>query len=145
MAELAQITRRSRVLEIGTGSGYAAAVFAKIAAHVWTVERIGELAETAKSRFRDLAIDNITTVVGDGAEGYQAAAPFDAIVVSAAAPSAPSPLLAQLAVGGHLVIPVGDRSYQDLSIVEHTAQGFAERSAGTCRFVPLISPEAFRD
>jgi protein-L-isoaspartate(D-aspartate) O-methyltransferase len=144
MADHARLTRRSRVLEIGTGSGYAAAVFAKIANHVWTVERLGELAKSAERRFEDLKIDNITTVVGDGGSGYPAAAPFDAIIVAAAAPSAPRPLLEQLAMGGVLVIPLGDRSFQELSIVERTAQGYAEQYAGSCRFVPLISPEAFR-
>ncbi len=144
MAERARITRRSKVLEIGTGSGYAAAVFAKIADHVWTVERLRELAEGAEQRFQDLKIDNITTVVDDGASGYPASAPFDAIIVAAAAPSAPKQLLDQLAVGGHLVIPVGDRSFQDLSVFERTSHGYDERSAGSCRFVPLISPEAFR-
>lgn len=145
MAEAARVKRKSKVLEVGTGSGYAAAVFAKIAHHVWTVERFPELAEGAEARFRILGIDNITTVVGDGAAGYPAAAPFDAIIVAAAAPNAPKTLLDQLAVGGSLVIPVGDRSFQDLSILEHTERGIEERSAGSCRFVPLISPEAFRD
>jgi protein-L-isoaspartate(D-aspartate) O-methyltransferase len=144
MAEHARLTRRSKVLEIGTGSGYAAAVFAKIADHVWTVERLPELAESAELRFAGLGIDNITTIVGDGAVGYPAAAPFDAIIVAAAAPTPPKPLLEQLAVGGILVIPVGDRSFQDLAIIEREEHEYTERSAGSCRFVPLISPEAFR-
>lgn len=145
MAEHAHLNRKSKVLEIGTGSGYAAAVFARIAQHVWTVERLSKLAEDAKRLFADLRIQNITTVVGDGATGYPDAAPFDAIIVAAAAPSAPSPLLDQLAVGGHLVIPVGDRSFQELSVFSRTPHGYDERSAGSVRFVPLISPEAFRD
>ena len=145
MADHAHLTRKSKVLEIGTGSGYAAAVFARIAKHVWTVERLRQLAEHAERLFSDLKIDNITTVVGDGAIGYPEAAPFDAIIVAAAAPRAPRPLLEQLEVGGHLVIPVGDRSFQDLSVITRTPHGYDERSAGSCRFVPLISPEAFRD
>jgi protein-L-isoaspartate(D-aspartate) O-methyltransferase len=145
MAEHAHLTRQSKVLEIGTGSGYAAAVFAKIARHVWTVERLRELADGAERRFSALEIDNITTVVGDGASGHPAAAPFDAIIVAAAAPSPPNPLLDQLSIGGFLVIPVGNRAFQDLSIIERTSHGYAERTAGSCRFVPLISPEAFRD
>jgi len=143
MAEQARLNRRSKVLEIGTGSGYAAAVFAMIAKHVWTVERLQELAEGAERRFADLEIDNVTIVVGDGAKGYRLAAPYDAIIVAAAAPSAPKPLLDQLAVGGLMVIPVGDRSFQELSIFERTTHGYIERNAGSCRFVPLISPEAF--
>lgn len=145
MAEHARISRRSKVLEIGTGSGYAAAVLAKIADKVWTVERLPELASRAERRFESLGIDNITTVVGDGAVGVPAASPFDAIIVSAAAPSAPKPLLDQLAIGGHLVVPVGDHSFQDLSIIVRTSTGYSERNAGACRFVPLISPEAFRE
>ncbi len=145
MAEKACLTRRSKVLEIGTGSGYAAAVFAKIADHVWTVERLPELAGSAQKRFEILGLGNVTTVTGDGAVGLPASAPFDAIIVAAAAPFAPEPLLAQLSVGGLLVIPVGDRSFQDLCIIERTTEGYSERSAGSCRFVPLISPEAFSD
>jgi protein-L-isoaspartate(D-aspartate) O-methyltransferase len=145
MADHARLTRHSRVLEIGTGSGYAAAVFAKIADHVWTVERLPELADGAERRFEMLGLGNVTTVIGDGAVGLPAAAPFDAIIVSAAAPLAPKPLLDQLSIGGFMVIPVGDRSFQDLCIIERTAHGYSEHSAGSCRFVPLISPEAFGD
>ena len=145
MAEQANLSRRSRVLEIGTGSGYAAAVFAKIAQHVWTIERLGELAENATQLFIELGFDNITTIVGDGALGFPEAAPYDAIVVAAAAPHAPELLRKQLTVGGSLVIPVGDRAYQDLCVIKRTADGYSEYSAGACRFVPLVSPEAFDD
>lgn len=143
MAEQARLAPSSRVLEVGTGSGYAAAVFARIAHHVWTIERLDQLAQEAKQRFVDLSIDNVTTVVGDGALGYPDAAPFDAIIVAAAAPNAPLPLLEQLDDGGLLVIPVGDRAFQDLQVIERTAGGYREHAAGSCRFVPLVSPEAF--
>ncbi len=145
MAEQAGLNRRSRVLEIGTGSGYAAAVFARIATHVWTIERLSSLAEDADERFAELGLDNITTIVGDGAIGFPDAAPYDAIIVAAAAPYTPTQLRDQLAVGGNLVIPVGDRAFQDLCVIKRTAGGYAEHSAGACRFVPLVSPEAFDD
>ena len=145
MAEHARLNRRSKVLEIGTGSGYAAAVFAKIAKHVWTVERLADLADAAERLFVELCIDNITVVVGDGAVGHPEAAPYDAIIVAAAAPHIPERLREQLAVGGNLVIPVGDRAFQDLCIMTRTGKGYEKRSAGACRFVPLVSPEAFDD
>jgi protein-L-isoaspartate(D-aspartate) O-methyltransferase len=145
MAEQACINHRSRVLEIGTGSGYAAAVFARIAKHVWTVERLEALAEDASRRFGELGMENITTIVGDGAVGYPDAAPYDAIIVAAAAPHTPSLLRDQLSVGGSLVIPVGDRAFQDLRVIRRTASGYTEHSAGAVRFVPLVSPEAFDD
>ena len=145
MAEQAGLNRQSRVLDIGTGSGYAAAVFARIAKHVWTIERLSDLADEASQRFITLGLDNITTVVGDGAIGLPEAAPFDAIIVASAAPHTPTPLRDQLAVGGSLVIPVGDRAFQDLLVIRRTASGYTEHSAGACRFVPLVSPEAFND
>jgi len=145
MAEQASLNRHSKVLEIGTGSGYAAAVFARIAEHVWTIERIRALAEEACQRFLEMGIDNITTIVGDGAVGHSNDSPYDAIIVAAAAPHVPDQLRIQLAVGGKLIIPVGDRTFQDLCIITRTRDGYAEHSAGACRFVPLVSPEAFND
>ena len=143
MTEEAHIDRHSRVLEVGTGSGYHAAVLARIAHHVWTIERLEALARGAEARFEELGVKNVTTLVGDGALGHAADAPYDAIVVAAAAPHSPDPLLAQLAVGGRLVIPLGDRALQVLHCVERTDRGFRECTAGSCRFVPLVSPEAF--
>lgn len=145
MAEQAALNRHSRVLEIGAGSGYAAAVFARIAKHVWTIERLTALAEEASRRFDALGLDNVTTIVGDGAIGLPEAAPYDAIIVAAAAPHTPAALRDQLAVGGRLVIPVGDRAFQDLLVIRRTASGYTEHSAGACRFVPLVSPEAFNE
>jgi protein-L-isoaspartate(D-aspartate) O-methyltransferase len=145
MAEQANITRRSKVLEIGTGSGYAAAVFARIAKHVWTIERLRALADDARRRFVELSLDNITTIVGDGVAGFPDAAPYDAIIVAAAAPHTPTELREQLAIGGSLVIPVGDRAFQDLCVIRRTKAGYTEHSAGAVRFVPLVSPGAFDD
>lgn len=145
MTEQAQLTRRSKVLEIGTGTGYHTAVIAKIAHHVWSVERIAELSHQAERRLRDLGFRNVTMIVGDGAAGHAEAAPYDAIIVAAAAPHSPQPLLDQLAVGGHLVIPLGDRALQVLYSVERMADGYRDRTSGSCRFVPLVSPEAFSE
>ncbi len=138
MTELARINRRSRVLEVGTGSGYQTAILAKIAKHVWSVERLSDLATTAEKRLRALGIDNVTIVEGDGAGGHTAEAPYDAIVVTAAAADVPQPLLDQLAVGGRLIIPVGPPALQELLAVERTPGGYVTRQTGACRFVPLV-------
>jgi protein-L-isoaspartate(D-aspartate) O-methyltransferase len=143
MTAEARLTRRSRVLEIGTGTGYHTAVLANLAHAVWSVERHAEMSEEAGGRLAGLGITNVMLVVGDGAQGYAPAAPYQAIVVTAAAPAPPARLLNQLDLGGRLVIPVGDIANQDLMIYERTPAGFDARSAGPCRFVPLVSPAAF--
>jgi protein-L-isoaspartate(D-aspartate) O-methyltransferase len=139
----ARVDRRSRVLDVGTGTGYQAAVLAKIASHVWTVERLAALACEAEARLRSLRVTNVSVVVGDGATGLPEQAPYDAIVVAAAAPHPPPQLLDQLALGGRLVIPIGDRALQELTVIERRTSGMHSRTAGGCRFVPLVSPEAF--
>ncbi len=143
MTHATKVTRRSRVLEIGTGSGYQTAILAKLALHVWSVERLNQLSEAAAVRLKDLGITNVSLIRGDGTFGYPAAAPYDAILVTAAAPSVPPPLFDQLAVGGNLVIPVGDREVQQLSIYRRTEDGIERHQAASCRFVPLVSPQAF--
>ncbi len=143
MTQEARLGRRSTVLEVGTGSGYHTAVLARIARHVWSIERVATLSEEARGRLQALEITNVTLIVGDGGGGYPAAAPYDAIVVAAAAPRPPVPLTAQLAIGGRLVVPIGDRALQDLTVVQRTAAGFRQHTAGPCRFVPLVSPEGF--
>lgn len=145
MTAEAHLTRRSRVLEIGTGTGYHAAVLGHLARAVWTVERFAEMSQEAGARLRELGLANVTLVVGDGAQGYAPEAPYQAIVVTAAAPAPPARLLNQLDLGGRLVIPVGDLVTQDLMIYERTPAGFETRSAGPCRFVPLVSPAAFEE
>ncbi len=144
MTEEAHLTRHSNVLEVGTGTGYHTAVIATLARHVWSVERIATLSHDANIRLDEIGVENITLLIGDGAQGHLAAAPFDAIIVAAAAPNSPDPLLDQLAIGGRLVIPVGDRAIQTLYSVERTADGFVNHTAGSCRFVPLVSPQAFQ-
>lgn len=145
MTECLAPGRRDRVLEIGTGSGYQAAILAHLAAAVYTVERLPDLLVEAEFRFERLGLDNIPTHLGDGAMGWPDAAPFERILVAAAAPEIPAPLAQQLAVGGRLVIPLGDLASQDLVVLERTPGGFTERRAGGVRFVPLVSRLAFRD
>jgi protein-L-isoaspartate(D-aspartate) O-methyltransferase len=135
--------RQSRILEIGTGSGYQTAILARLAAAVYTVERLPDLLVEAEDRFRRLGLANIQTRLGDGAAGWSEEAPFDGILVTAAAPRVPEPLLAQLAPQGRLVIPLGDLASQELVILRRSERGFEERSAGGVRFVPLISRLAF--
>jgi len=137
--------RTYRVLEIGTGSGYQAAVLARIVREVHTVERLAPLAAAAEERLAHLGCRNVVFHVGDGSEGWPDAAPFDGILVSAAAPAIPGPLLDQLAPGGHLVVPVGDLGMQTLTVVERNADGLRTRTEGACRFVPLIGHHAFAE
>jgi len=138
MTESARIDPMDRVLEIGTGSGYQAAVLAKLARFVFTIERVASLARQAKSVLDQLGIDNVSVKVMDGTLGWKAQAPFDAILVTAGAPEVPKPLVEQLADGGRLVVPVGPRETQVLKIVERRGQRtFAHELKGAC-FVPLI-------
>jgi len=135
--------RAHRVLEIGTGSGYQAAVLAHIVSRVYTVERLAPLAAAAQVRLEDLGYRNVFHRLGDGSEGWPEEAPFDGILVAAAAPDVPAPLLAQLAVGGRLAVPVGGLGIQMLTLVERTDTGLERWTEGGCRFVPLIGRHAF--
>lgn len=140
--------RTDRILEIGTGSGYQTAILAHLAARVFTIERLPDLLVEAEERFRRLGLTNIETRMGDGAAGWPEEAPFEpfeGIIVTAAAPRVPEPLLAQLAPGGRLVIPIGDLAAQELVVLQRTSRGIEERSAGGVRFVPLISRLAFAE
>lgn len=137
--------RRDRILEVGTGSGYQTAIVAHLAGTVFTVERLPDLLVEAEERFRRLGLTNVETRLGDGAEGWPEAAPFDGILVTAAAPRVPEPLLGQLAPHGRLVIPIGDLVSQELVVLQRTPGGFEERSAGGVRFVPLISHLGFTE
>ena len=134
-----------RVLEIGTGSGYQTALLAELAREVWTVERLPALASPAKSRLDALGYSNIRFLVADGSLGWPDQAPFDRIVVSAAAPSIPSSLTAQLAPGGRLVIPVGGADTQVLTIVTRTDRGLETSNAGECLFVKLYGQGGWRE
>ncbi len=136
-----QLTDRSRVLEIGTGSGYQTAILAEIAAEIFTVERIPELADAARERLERLGYSNIRYRVGDGALGWPEAAPFDGIVVTAAPADVPAPLTEQLAPNGRMVIPVGPRvDAQRLLLVTKDAGGrIRQQELFGVRFVPLVS------
>jgi len=137
--------RHHRVLEIGTGSGYQAAVLAHIVRHVHTVERLEALSAAASERLARLGFRNVDFRVGDGADGWPEAAPFDGILVTAAAPDIPPALVEQLAPGGRIAVPVGDLALQVLTIVERGCAGVRQWTEGACRFVPLIGPHAFRE
>ena len=145
MAAALELGPHERVLEIGTGSGYAAAVLSRIAAQVYTVERHVELAEAARRRFERLGYANVQVLHGDGTLGWAAHAPYDAIIVAAGGPQIPPALLEQLAVGGRLVIPVGETPRtQELVRVRHNADGsYAHDQLGGVRFVPLIGAQGW--
>jgi protein-L-isoaspartate(D-aspartate) O-methyltransferase len=139
MAAAAELTSRSRVLEVGTGSGYGAAVLSCIAREVWTIERHESLAVGARERLAGLGYDNVHVLHGDGASGLAEEAPFDAIVVTAAAREVPEALTDQLVDGGRLVIPVGPRALQRLRRIRRVGQQRVEDDLGPVRFVELIS------
>jgi protein-L-isoaspartate(D-aspartate) O-methyltransferase len=131
------------VLDVGTGSGYQAAVLAELAAEVVTIERVPELAEQARATFREAGYEQVEARVGDGSLGVPDRAPFDGIAVAAAAPTVPPALYEQLAEGGRLVVPRGGRGGQELVLVERTPEGPVERRSVSCRFVPLLGEEGF--
>ena len=142
MTEELQLTSQSRVLEIGTGSGYQTAILAELAATVYTIERLPELATAAEVRLGSLGYRNIRFRIGDGALGWPEAAPFDAIIVTAAPERLPSALVEQLAMGGRLVAPIGSTSAdnQVLFLVEKDRDGtVVQRELFAVRFVPLVS------
>jgi len=137
MTELLQVESTDRVLEVGTGSGYQAAVLGQMAVEVHTVEMIPELAAQAARTLTDLGYANVHVHAGDGSLGWSETAPYDGILVAAAAPSAPQPLLDQLAEGGRLVIPVGSRGFQQLEVWKRTGQEFKRQVNLAVAFVPL--------
>ena len=146
MSELLGVQPGYRILEIGTGSGYQAAVLAKLGATVKSIERYEELAEAARERLRDLAIEGVEIVVGDGSRGDRDGAPWDGIVVTAAAPDVPTEMRDQLAIHGRLVIPVGPKHIQDLVVVERRAHDeWREWSDGPVVFVPLVGEGGWAD
>src|ERR671918_1679042 len=146
MTELLELDANSRVLEIGAGSGYQTAVLARLAAQVYAIERIGDLAREAQARIRQLGIYNATVKCFDGTLGWAANAPYDAILVAAGGPTIPDPLITQLKIGGRLVVPVGEsRESQRLIRVIKTDRGPKEEDHGGCAFVPLIGQHGWSD
>lgn len=145
MTQALDLQPTDRVLEIGVGSGYQTAVLAELVAEVVGVERVPELAVEARRRLARLGYDNVIIHIADGTRGYSPRAPYDGILVAAAAPRIPEPLVAQLAEGGRLVIPVGKGMQQELVLVERTPEGVTRRNLSPVRFVPLIGQHGFRD
>ena len=138
MTEALELAGPEKVLELGTGSGYQAAILAELAAQVFTIERIPSLARAAEQVLTSLGYANVHVIVADGTLGWAGQAPFDAILVTAGSPQVPPPLVDQLAMGGRLVIPVGDRYTQTLTRVRRTPDGLKHEYLGGCRFVKLI-------
>ena len=138
MTQLLEIQPDHRILEIGTGTGYQTAILAALSQRVYSIERVDELSETAAERLAELGVANIEFRVGDGTIGWTEEAPFDGIMVTAGAPSVPPALPAQLADGGRLVVPVGEATYQTLTVIERRGDTTVERPNIACRFVPLI-------
>jgi protein-L-isoaspartate(D-aspartate) O-methyltransferase len=142
--ELLRLTGRERVLEIGTGSGYQTALLAMLCDAVFSVERIRALAQRAREALEASRIRNVTVLVGDGTLGWRPFAPYDAILVAAASPEIPTPLLEQLAPGGRMVIPLGDRANQTLTLVRREGDDFRTTTVADVRFVPLLGEFGFR-
>ena len=144
--QILQIGSGDKVLEIGTGSGFQTAVLAQLADRVYSVERIRELAVRARETLERLRISNVAILVGDGTIGWSRYGPYDAILVAAGGPEIPEPLLAQLSMGGRMLIPVGGRDTQRLMLVKRTEEGMQFEEVLDCTFVPLLGrfgwPEA---
>jgi protein-L-isoaspartate(D-aspartate) O-methyltransferase len=138
MAEALELSGEERVLEIGTGSGYEAAVVAELCRELYSVERVPRLAEKARRLLRSLGYENVRLRVGDGSVGWPEEAPFEGIVVSAGARRIPRPLVEQLQMGGRLVLPMGEENSQTLVRLRKTERGLREECLGECRFVKLI-------
>lgn len=141
--ELLDLKGSERVLEVGTGSGFQTALLTRLAGSVYSIERIAALAEGARESLKRCGIEHVIQRVGDGTLGWPEFAPFDAILVGAASPEVPQPLLDQLAVGGQLLIPVGDRDSQHLLRIRRRESGFTEERLDAMRFVPLIGTHGF--
>jgi protein-L-isoaspartate(D-aspartate) O-methyltransferase len=142
--ELAGLTGRERVLEVGAGSGYQTALLALLADSVFAVERIASLAQSARAALEAGGIRNVTVLVGDGTLGWRPFAPYDAILVAAASPEIPAPLMEQLAPGGRLIIPLGDRHNQVLTLAQRVGDEVRTSTVADVRFVPLLGEFGFR-
>jgi len=143
MTQSLALQGHERVLEVGTGSGYQAAVLSRLAAHVYSIEYFPNLAEKARAVLQRLRYTNVEVMSGDGGLGLPAHAPYHGIIVTAAAPHVPQPLLTQLAEGGRLVIPVGSATNQELLIITRHGADYPQERSVPCRFVPLLGQEGW--
>ena len=141
--EALRLNGRERVLEIGMGSGYQTALLAHLAGQVFAIERIPSLAEGAQAALAAAGIRNVSILVGDGTLGWRAYAPYDAMVVAAASPDVPQPLLEQLAPGGRLLVPLGPKDAQVLTLVTFSGEGLVRTPVADARFVPLLGRHGF--
>ena len=146
MTQLLQLKPTDKVLEVGTGSGYQAAILGELLrdGKLFTVERLASLARKAREAIGDLGYENVKVVVGDGTKGLPEEAPFDAIIVTAAAPEVPQPLIDQLKIGGRLVVPVGGDWHQEMVRLTKTEEGIERENFGGYRFVPLIGEHGIK-
>jgi protein-L-isoaspartate(D-aspartate) O-methyltransferase len=145
MLQATELRPADRVLEIGTGSGYQTALLAEIVSSVVSIERHADLAQVARERLSSLGYTNVEIVIADGTLGYAPKAPYDAILVSAAAPQIPQMLAQHLAIGGRMVLPVGHRNLQELILVRKDEEGLRHVRLDGCAFVPLIGEEGFQE
>lgn len=143
--QILKVGSRDKVLEIGTGSGFQTAVLAQLAGNVYSVERVRELATRARETLDRLRISNVAILVGDGTIGWSRYAPYDAILVAAGSPEVPEPLVQQLAIGGRMLIPVGDMRTQRLMLITRTEEGTEEEEVLDCTFVPLLGRFGWAD
>ena len=143
--DVLRLTGRERVLEVGTGSGFQTALLARLAAQVFTIERVPALMDRAKEVLRGLGVGNVSYLVGDGTIGWREYGPYDAILVGAGSPTVPQPLIDQLAVGGRLLCPVGDRTKQEVVLVTRDISGVKTTTIADARFVPLVGTHGWVD
>jgi protein-L-isoaspartate(D-aspartate) O-methyltransferase len=145
MTELLHPKATDAVLEIGAGSGYQAAILSRLVRHLTTIERITTIADMARKNLKSIGIDNVVVIEGDGTLGYPDNAPYDGIIITAATPEVPKPIIAQLADGGILVAPVGGIDIQDLITLHKQGRSFIQESHGGVRFVPLIGQHGWEN
>jgi len=145
MTELLHLKPTDNVLEIGAGSGYQAAIISRLVRKLTTIERIAAIAELARTNLKSLGIDNVVVFEGDGTTGYPKNAPYKGIIITAATPTVPQPLIDQLADGGTLVAPVGGRDVQDLITIHKQGRSVIQESHGGVRFVPLIGQHGWEN
>jgi protein-L-isoaspartate(D-aspartate) O-methyltransferase len=143
--DVLKLTGKERVLEIGTGSGFQTALLARLAAQVFTIERVAALMDRAKEVLRAQAVNNVSFLVGDGTIGWREYGPYDAILVGAGSPTVPKPLVEQLAVGGRMLCPVGDRDKQEVVLVTRDLSGLKTSVVTDARFVPLVGTHGWVD